>query len=151
MQQNDDDLLEQLAALGCRVETANGGSLVSLPGDYDEFICERLGEWLYIGTTLMTPEELDDTQQVASLDRFMLTLQHRNLGCHFSYDGAGYLTVGTELDPERQQADEVLQTMEHIAFVIDVCLPFCDQVLATGDLPSDQEVDHAFGLSEKLH
>lgn len=143
--------MDGLIALGCRVEMADGGSLVSLPGDYDEFICERMGEWLYIGTTLMTPDELDASSQVASLDRFMLTLQHRNLGCHFSYDGAGYLTIGTELYPERQQADEVLHTMEHIAFVIDVCLPFCDQVLATGQLPDDDDVDRAFGLSEKLH
>ncbi len=151
MMQENDDLLSGLIALGCGVENAEGGTLVSLPDDYDEFIFERMGEWLYIGTTLMSPEEFEDSDNVAALDRFLLTLQHRNLGCHFSYDGAGYLTIGTELYPEQQHAGEVLQTMEHIAFVIDVCLPYCDQVLATGELPLDTEVDQAFGLHEKLH
>jgi hypothetical protein len=151
MMQENDDLLNGLIALGCGVENADGGTLVSLPGEFDEFIFERMGEWLYVGTTLMSPDEFEDSEHVGNLDRFMLTLQHRNLGCHFSYDGAGYLTIGAELYPDQQRADEVLQTMEHIAFVIDVCLPFCDHVLATGDIPSDQEVDNAFGLSEKLH
>jgi hypothetical protein len=151
MMQENDDLLSGLIALGCEVENAEGGTLVSLPGDYDEFIFERMGEWLYIGTTLMSPDEFEGEQQVAALDRFLLTLQHRNLGCHFSYDGAGYLTIGTELYPEQQHADEVLQTMEHIAFVIDVCLPFCDRVLETGEMPDEAEVDQAFGLNEKLH
>ncbi len=151
MVQENDDLLDGLIALGCGVEKAEGSVLVSLQGDYEEFIFERMGEWLYIGTTLMSPDEFEDSGQVASLDRFMLTLQHRNLGCHFSYDGAGYLTIGTELYPEQQQADEVLQTMEHISFVIDVCLPLFDQVLTTGGIPDHPEVDSAFGLNEKLH
>jgi hypothetical protein len=151
MMQENDELLSGLIALGCGVEKDEGGVLVSLPGDYDEFIFERMGEWLYIGTTLMSPDEFDDSGQVASLDRFMLTLQHRNLGCHFSYDSAGNLTIGTELYPEQQQADEVLHTMEHISFVIDVCLPLCDQVLVTGAIPDHPEVDRAFGISDKLH
>lgn len=151
MTRENDELLSGLIALGCGVEKAEGGVLVSLPDDYDEFIFERMGEWLYIGTTLMSADEFEGSQQLANLDRFMLTLQHRNLGCHFSYDGAGNLTIGTELYPEQQHADEVLHTMEHISFVIDVCLPLCDQVLADGEIPGHQEVDRAFGLSEKLH
>ena len=151
MVQENDDLLDALNGLGCGVEKVEGGVLVSLPGDYDEFIFERMGEWLYIGTTLMSPDEFEDSGQIASLDRFMLTLQHRNLGCHFSYDGTGYLTIGAELCPEQQQADEVLHTMEQISFVIDACLPLCDQVLATGEIPDHPEVDRAFGLNEKLH
>jgi len=151
MTQENDELLKGLVALGCSVLTAEGAIFVSPRGDYDEFIFERMGDWLYIGTTLMPPNELEDSGQIASLDRFLLTLQHRNLGCHFSYDGADNLTIGVELYPEQQLADEVLQTMEHISFVIDVCLPLCEQVLATGLIPDHAEVDRAFGLSEKLH
>jgi len=51
----------------------------------------------------------------------------------------------------RQLANEVMQTMGHITFVIDVCLPLFDQVLATGVLPDHAKVDQAFGLGEKLH
>jgi hypothetical protein len=151
MTQQNEDLLTALATLGCGVQNVEAGALVSLPGDYDEFIFEHMGEWLYIGTTLMTPEEFAVSQHLASLDRFLLTLQHRNLGCHFSYDAAGYLTVGTVLYPEQQQVEAVMHTMEHICFVIDVCLPFCDLALETGSIADDEEVDKAFGISEKLH
>lgn len=151
MAQENDKLLQDLAALGCGVTRIEDGVLVSLPNDYDEFIFERMGEWLYIGTTLMSPDEFAQSSQVASLDHFILNLQHRNLGCHFSYDDSGYLTIGTELHPERQQADDVLHILEHISFVIDVCLPLCDQVLASGMIPDHDEVDRAFGLSDKLH
>jgi hypothetical protein len=151
MTQQNDELLTGLVELGCGVEPAEAGALVSLPGDVDEFIFERMGEWLYIGTTLMAVEEFEDSHYGASLDRFLLTLQHRNLGCHFSYDAAGYLTIGTVLYPEQQQVDAVMQAMEHICFVIDVCLPFCDLALETGEIAGDDEVDRAFGVSEKLH
>ena len=151
MNQQHDDLLSGLIQLGCRVEAADAGALVSLPDDYDEFIFERMGDWLYIGTTLLTPEEFEDSPHLASLDRFLLVLQHRNLGCHFSYDAAGYLTLGTVLFPEQQQVNAVMQTMEHICFVIDVCLPFIDRVLDTGEIAEDEEVDKAFGISDRLH
>ena len=157
MNPQHDDLLQGLARRGCRVETADAGALVSLPDnpDYpepgDEFIFEQMGEWLYIGTTLMTPEEFEHSAHVASLDRFLLILQHRNLGCHFSYDAAGYLTIGTVLFPEQQRVDSVMQTMEHIGFVIDVCLPFLDHALESGDIAADDEVDQAFGINDRLH
>ena len=41
MVQEKDDLLEALTGLGCGVEKVEGGVLVSLPGDDDEFIFER--------------------------------------------------------------------------------------------------------------
>ena len=146
-----DALLDGLISLGCGVKTDDGFTLVTLPDDYDEFVFERLGEWLYLGTTLMTPDDFAASEYVAALDRFLLELQHRSLGCHFSYDGSGFLTIGTELYLNQQTAEEVLQTMEQIAFVIDACLPLCDRVLESGELPADREIDNAFGVSEKLH
>ena len=146
-----DSLLESLASLGCGVKYADGFTLVTLPEEYDEFVFERLGEWLYLGTTLLTPEDFGGSDHTATLDRFLLELQHRSLGCHFSYDAASYLTIGTELALNQQQPEEVLQTMEQISFVIDACLPLCDQVLDSGELPADAEVDEAFGVSENLH
>ena len=151
MSRQNDDLLDGLKALGCGIKTSDGFTLVSLPDDYDEFVFEQLGEWLYLGTTLLTPDDFAASEHVAVLDRFLLELQHRSLGCHFSYDGSGFLTIGTELYLHQQTAEEVLQTMEQIAFVIDACLPLCDQVLETGELPADKEIDNAFGVSEKLH
>ncbi len=151
MPTQNDALLDGLISLGCGVKTADGFTLVTLPDDYDEFVFERLGEWLYLGTTLMTPEDFGDSDYTAVLDRFLLELQHRSLGCHFSYDGSGFLTVGTELYLNQQSPDEVLQTMEQICFVIDACLPLCDRVLESGELPTDKEVDSAFGVSENLH
>ena len=151
MEKKDEALLNGLDALGCKVREVEGYTYVSLPDDYDEFVFERMGEWLYLGTTFMTPEELEDQEYIAALDRFLLELQHRNLGCHFSYDGSGYLTLGAELYPEQQHAQEVLHVMEQISFVIDASLSLCDEVLETGKLPSDREVDRAFGLLEKLH
>ena len=151
MNQQHDELLSELKQLGCSVQNADAGALVTLPDDYDEFIFERMGEWLYIGTTLLTPDELDSSPHLARLDRFLLLLQHRNLGCHFSYDAAGYLTIGTVLYPEQQQVDSVMQTMEHICFVIDACLPLFDQTLETGDIANDDSVDRAFGIGDRLH
>jgi hypothetical protein len=144
-------LLDGLKSLGCSIKTADGFTLVTLPDEYDEFVFEQLGEWLYLGTTLLTPEDLEASGYTAALDRFLLELQHRSLGCHFSYDGSGFLTIGTELYLNQQNSEEVLQTMEQIAFVIDTCLPLCDRVLETGELPADKEIDSAFGVSEKLH
>lgn len=151
MEINDDTLLNGLTSLGCEVRDADGYVFIALPDEQDEFVFERMGEWLYLGTTFMTPEELEDAEHVATLDRFLLELQHRNLGCHFSYDGSGYLTLGAELYPEQQHAQEVLHVMEQITFVIDACLSLCDAVLESGRLPPDREVDKAFGLLEKLH
>ncbi len=151
MAKTNDDLLERLTSLGCGVETTEGTTLVSLPDDYAEFVFERLGGWLYLGTTFMAPEEFADSEHANTLDRFLLELQDRNLGCHFSYDRAGFLSIGTELYPGQQVADELLQIMEQIAFVIEVCLPLCDLVLENGELPSDEEIDSAFGVSVKLH
>jgi len=151
MSKHKDSLLDGLISLGCGVKTADGFTLISLPDDYDEFVFERLGEWLYVGTTLLTPEDYTDSAYTAALDRFLLELQHRSLGCHFSYDGSGFLTVGTELYMNQQNADEVLQTMEQISFVIDACLPLCDRVLESGEIPSGKDVDGAFGVSENLH
>ena len=146
-----DALLDGLISLGCGVKNADGLTLVTLPDDYDEFVFERLGEWLYLGTTLMAPEDFGDSNYTAALDRFLLELQYRSLGCHFSYDAAGFLTIGTELPVNQQNPDEVLQTMEQICFVIDACLPLCDRVLDSGESPTDKEVDSAFGVSENLH
>jgi len=151
MTTQNNELLDGLETLGCSVKTADGFILVSLPDDYDEFVFEQLGEWLYLGTTLLTPDDFAASENLAALDRFLLELQHRSLGCHFSYDGSGFLTIGTELYLNQQTAEEVLQSMEQIAFVIDACLPLCDRVLATGELPADREIDGAFGVSEKLH
>ena len=151
MTRHNDDLLDGLEALGCSIKSADGFTLVSLPDDYDEFVFEQLGEWLYLGTTLLTPEDFEASEYASALDRFLLELQHRSLGCHFSYDGSGFLTIGTELYLNQQSPEEVLQTMEQIAFVIDTCLPLCDQVLETGQLPDDKEIDSAFGVSENLH
>lgn len=144
-------LLDGLESLGCSIKSTDGFTLVSLPDEYDEFVFEQLGEWLYLGTTLLTPEDFETSEYTAALDRFLLELQHRSLGCHFSYDGSGFLTIGTELYLNQQNPEEVLQTMEQIAFVIDICLPLCDQVLETGQLPADKEIDSAFGVSENLH
>ena len=151
MDNNEDSLLNGLASLGCEVRDADGYVFITLPDEQDEFVYERMGEWLYLGTTFMTPEELEGAEHVSALDRFLLELQHRNLGCHFSYDGSGYLTLGAELYPEQQHAQEVLHVMEQISFVIDASLSLCDEVLESGSLPPDLEVDKAFGLLEKLH
>lgn len=151
MTKTKDELLDGLQALGCTIEHADGAIFVSLPGEEGQFVYDRFGGVLYLGATLMAPEEFAESEYVGKLDRFLLELQDRNLGCHFSYDKAGYLSVGAELNPDRQTADDLLQRMEQIAYVIDACIPMCDQVLDSGEIPDDGEVDEAFGLRERLH
>ena len=146
-----DELLDGLIAQGCVTKEIEGTTLISLPEDEAEFIFERMGSWLYIGTTFMAPEEFEASAHVNGLDRFLLELQHRNLGCRFSYDSAGFLTIGGELSPEQQQPEKVLQMLEQILFIIESCILLCDQVLESGEIPSDQEVDKAFGVNENLH
>ena len=146
-----DKLLDGLKSLGCRVERADGGNYVTRPDEYAEFVFEQMGTWLYLGTTFMAPEDLDHSDHTAALDRLLLELQDRNLGCHFSYDRAGYLSIGTILYPRQLVPADVLEVMEQVAFVAEVCIPICDQVLESGDLPSDREIDQAFGLNEHLH
>jgi hypothetical protein len=146
-----DELLNTLLSRGCTSKVIDGVTLISLPDDDDEFIYEPMGGWLYLGTTFMEPEEFETSQHEGRLNRFLLELQHRNLGCRFSYDGAGFLTIGGELDPEHQQADDVLQMLVQIVFIIESCIQMCDQVLDTGQIPSDREVDEAFGVNENLH
>ena len=82
--QEFDDLLEGLVSLGCGVNKMDGTTFVSLPDDFAEFIIDRLGDWFYLGTTFMAPEEMVSTEHSGALDRFLLELQDRNLGCHFS-------------------------------------------------------------------
>ena len=146
-----DELLDGLIAQGCTTKEVEGTTLISLPEDEAEFIFERMGHWLYLGTTFMAPEEFETSSHVSELDRFLLELQHRNLGCRFSYDSAGFLTIGGELSPEHQQVEKVLQMLEQILFVIESCILLCDQVLDSGEIPSDREVDEAFGINENLH
>ncbi len=151
MKSQGDDLLDALLAQGCTLKNIDGFLLLSLPDDDAEFVYERMGEWLYLGTTFMAPEEFEGSDHEGRLNRFLLELQHRNLGCRFSYDSAGFLTIGGELDPDRQLPQDVLQMLEQILFIIESCIHLCDQVLDTGQLPSDREVDEAFGVNENLH
>jgi len=151
MMMSNDELLTGLEALGCGVERAEGSVFVSLPGEEGEFVYDRFGETLYLGATFMTPDELDDSEFVHRLDRFLLELQDRNLGCHFSYDKNGYLSLGAEMDASRQTADDLLQRMDQIAWVVESCIAMCDRILETGELPLDREVDEALGVSQKLH
>ncbi|MCP4471161.1 MAG: hypothetical protein GY815_10825 [Gammaproteobacteria bacterium] len=151
MTQQNDELLNTLISRGCTTKAVDGITLISLPDDEAEFIFEPLGGWLYLGTTFMEPEEFEVSEHEGQLNRFLLELQHRNLGCRFSYDGAGFLTLGGELDPEHQQADDVLQMLVQILFIIESCIHMCDQVLDSGQSPSDREVDEAFGVNENLH
>ena len=151
MTAQNDELLKQLISRGCTTKMVDGITLVSLPEDEAEFVFELMGGWLYLGTTFMGPEEFETSEYEGQLNRFLLELQHRNLGCRFSYDGAGFLTIGSELDPEHQQVDDVLQMLVQILFIIESCINLCDQVLDTGLIPSDREVDEAFGVNENLH
>jgi len=151
MKQNKDKLLDELVTLGCTLREVDGATLLSLPDDDGEFIYERMGNWLYLGTTFMGADEMEDSAYTSRLDRFLLELQHRNLGCRFSYDQAGFLTVGSDLGPEQQQAEKVMEILEHMLFVIESSIGLCDQVLDTGELPDDSEVDEAFGLNDNLH
>ncbi len=151
MTQQNDELLNTLISRGCTTKVVDGITLISLPDDEAEFIFEPLGGWLYLGTTFLEPEEFEVSEHEGQLNRFLLELQHRNLGCRFSYDGAGFLTLGGELDPEHQQAEDVLQMLVQILFIIESCIHMCDQVLDTGQIPSDREVDKAFGVNENLH
>ena len=151
MNPTSDPLLQSLAALGCGIKVVDHTTLITLPGDDGEFVYEQMGEWLYLGTTFMAPEEFEDSEFSAQLDRFLLQLQHRNLGCRFSYDSAGFLTIGGELGQQQQSAQEVMQMLEQILFIIDSCIHLCDKVLDSGDIPGDREVDDAFGVNEALH
>ncbi|MDH3534287.1 MAG: hypothetical protein OER87_00885 [Gammaproteobacteria bacterium] len=151
MATDNDDLLKGLVTLGCKVDRVDGAVLVSLPDDYGDFIFERLGNWLYVGATFLAPDEMEDSDHLGALDRFLLELQHRNLGCRFSYDDAGYLSIGAELNPKQQLPEEVFEIMDQISFICDVCFPMCEQILNDGEIPSNAEVDTAFGVSEKLH
>lgn len=151
MKRDNDKLLDELVALGCGARQVDGAALVSLPDDDGEFIYERMGNWLYLGTTFLAADELEASAHVSRLDRFLLELQHRNLGCRFSYDQAGYITIGCDLAPEQQQAEKVMESLEHILFVIESSILLCDQVLDSGEIPDDREVDKAFGLNENLH
>ena len=151
MTEQGDELLKQLVSRGCTTKSIDGITLISLPDDEAEFVFELMGGWLYLGTTFMGPEEFEPSEYEGQLNRFLLELQHRNLGCRFSYDSAGFLTIGGELDPDRQLPQDVLQMLEQILFVIESCIHLCDQVLDTGHLPSDREVDEAFGVNENLH
>jgi hypothetical protein len=151
MTQQGDELLKQLISRGCTTKAIDGITLVSLPDDEAEFVFELIGDWLYLGTTFMGPEEFETSEYEGQLNRFLLELQHRNLGCRFSYDGAGFLTIGGELDPDHQQADDVLQMLAQILFIIESCIHLCDQVLDTGQIPGDREVDEVFGVNEHLH
>ena len=151
MTQETDKLLEELTAFGCSIKVINNTTLLTLPENEGEFIFEQMGDWLYLGTTFMAPEEFEASSHCSQLDRFLLELQHRNLGCRFSYDSAGFLTIGNELAPDQHQATEVLQQLEQILFVIESCILMCDHVLESGDIPGDREVDEAFGINEALH
>lgn len=151
MKNETDELLDGLSALGCGVQKNDGAVFVSLPDEFAEFVFDQQAEWLYIGTTLLTPEEFADSQFTGRLDRFLLELQDRSLGCHFSYDRNGYLMIGTEIQQSLVSPRQVLHAMDQIAFVIEACISFCDHVLETGLIPTDADMDLAFGTNARLH
>jgi len=145
------DLLQGLIGLGCHVENVDAVNLISLPDGFGDFMMDWQGAMLYIGTTLMAPEEFVDSAHEARLYRFLLELQDRSLGCHFACDRSGFLCIGSELFPEQQDAQLVFQAMEQIAYVVEVCILMCDRILENGEIPADEEVDRAFGISKNLH
>ena len=151
MTDDKDELLQGLTSLGCSVEKSNGAIFVALPDDFAEFVLDRQEDWLYLGTSFLTPDEFDASEYCGQLDRFLLELQDRSLGCHFSYDRNGYLMIGAEVNLGVLRARDILHVMDQIAFIIEVCIPFCDRILQTGEVPSDAEIDKAFGANAKLH
>lgn len=151
MSAQDKDLLQGLIGLGCRVENVDDVDLISLPDGFGDFMMDWQGGMLYVGTTLMAPDEFVDSAHEVMLYRFLLELQDRSLGCHFACDRTGFLCIGSELFPEQQDAQRVLQTMEQIAYVVEVCISMCDRILDSGEIPADDEVDRAFGISKNLH
>lgn len=151
MNSETEELLDGLSKLGCGVQKNEGAVFVSLPDEFAEFVFDHQGEWLFVGTTMLAPEEFADSQFTGRLDRFLLELQDRSLGCHFSYDRNGFLVIGTEIHKSLVSPKQVLQTMDQIAFIIEACISFCDQVLETGQIPSDADMDLAFGTNAQLH
>lgn len=151
MNEEKDELLDDLTALGCGIQREGGAVFVSLPDEFAEFVLDRQGDWFYLGTTFLAPEEFADSEFTGRLDRFLLELQDRSLGCHFSYDHNGFLMIGTELNRGEATADDVLRAMDQVAYVLEACLPYCDEVLRTGQIPMDDEMDRAFGTNAKLH
>ena len=147
----DDDLLTGLTSLGCSVTRVEGIDLVALPDGFGDFAMDRQGEMLYVGATFLAPDEFADSNNAGTLYRFLLELQDRSLGCHFSRDRMGFLTIGTDLFPGQQKPNDVFQAMEQIAYVTEVCIHMCDAILDTGEIPPEDEVDLAFGLSKNLH
>lgn len=156
MSEYENELLGGLESLGCRIDRTDGGIFIALD-DYAEFVFEHMTGFentrgrIYLGSMLLTPEEIAGSEYAAALNRFLLELQDRSLGCHFSYNQEDFLTIGHEFDAERVAARDLFGVMEQISFIIEVCLPLFDRILDSGVVPDDQEMHQAFGLQAKFH
>jgi hypothetical protein len=139
-----DALLEGLAALQCKVEADDRSTLVVLPDESRSFLFERIGGWVHLGSTLITAEDLAESKHALLLPLFLLSLQHRCLGCRFSLDSDGFLAIGADVYPSNQQPDSLLRIMRQVDFVGDVVLPLCERVLHSGEMPLESEIDQAF-------
>lgn len=145
-----DELLQRLGDLKCRIESQDTGDfVVHLPDDSTSFLFERIGGWIHLCSTLIPANILEKSIYAIKLERFLLEIQHRCLGCHFSFDDDGYLAIGADVYPNQQNPEDIFFIMRQTDYVGNVILPLCEKILRTGILPSDMEIDEAFDEEER--
>jgi hypothetical protein len=144
-----DGLLQGLIALGCRIERIGDSTIVFLPDQRTSFLFERIDSWIHLGSTFLRTEDLVESKHIQKLQRFLLELQHRCLGCRFSFDDDGLLAIGADVYPSHQHPEDLLLVMEQIDFVGNVVLPLCQHVLCRGKLPTATEIDEVFGITDQ--
>jgi hypothetical protein len=143
-------LIPSLEGPDCNIETIESGIRISF---YDEQVFDifEIGGWVQVGLALLAEDELDEVVYREDVDRFLLELNSRCLGCRFAFDPEGVLLIVEDIPLDQVDEHRINESLDSISFVAYV---FYDLIIETGRsgiAPSDEEVDAVVTEKEADH
>jgi hypothetical protein len=86
-----------------------------------------------------------DPEHAGALNRFLLQVHDRYLGCRFGYDDVGNLHVVHDIYPEDVSAKHIEDAMKRMDYATGALRSLMHQALESSTIPGDDLVDQAFG------
>lgn len=140
------NLLDGIQSIGYNVVQDDDYILIYDHQRESSFKFESHGGWIHLTSTMLSLEELPEPPSINTLESFILKIQHRCLGCKFSYDDDGVLAIDADVYPGQQNPDDLAQIIDQMSYVAGVILPFLERIVESNEIPSDRDVDIAFNL-----
>jgi hypothetical protein len=136
------EVVSQLADYGYRIERRGDGHYTVINvSECNQFDIVRCDDWLQI-TQILLPSGSSETARIAE---FALALHMRCFGCRLAVDNGGNVCIVADVYPFERTPSFISQILTQLACVGDLVQPLLEEVARTGRVPSEADLDAAFG------